>query len=62
MPLPTRPRLNKRFGVRLVSLEPGAILSGWGERTYTNRPKMGDVCQAPVDVSREQLASAQRVR
>lgn len=30
----------KPFGVRLATLEPGGIRTGWGERAYSDRPEM----------------------
>lgn len=45
------------FGVRLITLEPGAMRTGWGRRAYDNRPAMGEDYQASVGAAQEQLES-----
>jgi NAD(P)-dependent dehydrogenase (short-subunit alcohol dehydrogenase family) len=45
------------FGVRLITLEPGALRTNWGKRAYDNRPSIGPDYQATVGAAQERLAS-----
>ena len=45
------------FGVRLITLEPGAMRTGWGKRAYDDRPAIGEDYQASVGAAQERLQS-----
>lgn len=45
------------FGVRLMTLEPGAMRTNWGKRAYDNRPSIGPDYQATVGAAQERVAS-----
>ena len=45
------------FGVHLMTLEPGAMRTGWGKRAYDNRPVIGPDYQASVGAAQDQLES-----
>lgn len=45
------------FGVRLITLEPGAMRTGWGKRAYEARPPVGPDYQSTVGASQDQLAN-----
>lgn len=45
------------FGVRLMTLEPGAMRTNWGKRAYDNRPPLDPDYQATVGAARARVAS-----
>ena len=45
------------FGVHLMTLEPGAMRTGWGKRAYDNRPVIGPDYHASVGAAQDQLES-----
>ena len=45
------------FGVRLITLEPGAMRTGWGKRAYDDRAVIGEDYQASVGATRDRLES-----
>lgn len=45
------------FGVRLMTLEPGAMRTNWGKRAYDNRPPLDPDYHATVGAARERVAS-----
>jgi NAD(P)-dependent dehydrogenase (short-subunit alcohol dehydrogenase family) len=44
------------FGVRLITLEPAGIRTGWGKRAYSDRPPMGEDYLPSVGAAQESLA------
>ena len=44
------------FGVRLATLEPGAIRTDWGRRAYDDRPPVGQDYRASVGAAQSHLA------
>jgi len=45
------------FGVRLITLEPGAMRTGWGRRAYGDRPPIGEDYRASVGAAQDKLES-----
>jgi NAD(P)-dependent dehydrogenase (short-subunit alcohol dehydrogenase family) len=45
------------FGVRLITLEPGAMRTGWGKRAYNDRPAIGEDYQISVGAAQDRLES-----
>lgn len=45
------------FGVRLITLEPGAMRTGWGKRAYDDRPVIGADYRATVGTTQDRLES-----
>lgn len=45
------------FGVRLMTLEPGAMRTSWGKRAYDDRPAIGNDYRASVGAAQDRLES-----